>query len=102
MISKNHVKHIQQLHSKKYREENALFIIEGIKIVTEFLNSSRYKINEVLALPEFISVHKNLLIQNNILFTEINEEELKKNKCSTISQPSFSHRSITNTQCQSY
>jgi TrmH family RNA methyltransferase len=78
MISKNHVKHIQQLHSKKYREENALFIIEGIKIVTEFLNSSRYKINEVLALPEFISVHKNLLIQNNILFTEINEEELKK------------------------
>jgi TrmH family RNA methyltransferase len=78
MISKNHVKHIQQLHSKKYREECALFIIEGIKIVTEFLNSNRYKISEVLALPEFINVHKNLLIEKNILFTEINEEELKK------------------------
>lgn len=78
MISKNHVKHIQQLHSKKYREEHALFIIEGIKIVTEFLNSDRYKISEILALPEFIGVNKNLIIEKNILYTEINEEELKK------------------------
>jgi TrmH family RNA methyltransferase len=78
MISKNHVKHIQQLHSKKYREENALFIIEGIKIVTEFLNSDQYKITEVLALAEFISVNKNIMLEKNILFTEINDEELKK------------------------
>ena len=78
MISKNHVKHIQQLHSKKYREENALFIIEGIKIVTEFLNSDQYKITEVLALAEFISANKNIMLEKNILFTEINDEELKK------------------------
>jgi TrmH family RNA methyltransferase len=78
MISKNHVKHIQQLHSKKYREENALFIIEGIKIVTEFLNSDQYKITEVLALAEFISVNKNIMLEKKILYTEINYEDLKK------------------------
>ena len=61
MISKNHVKHIQSLHSKKHREEELLFIVEGTKVVLEFINSNKYQIVEVLATSPFISKHLDLL-----------------------------------------
>ena len=78
MISKNHVKHIQTLHSKKHRDEHSIFIIEGIKIVTEFLNSDTYQIVEVLGVASFISINIELLESKNIPFIEITEDELKK------------------------
>ena len=78
MISKNHVKHIQTLHSKKHRDEHSIFIIVGIKIVTEFINSDAYQIVEVLGLDSFISINIELLESKNIPFSEITEDELKK------------------------
>lgn len=78
MISKNHVKHIQTLHSKKHRDEHSIFIIEGIKIVTEFLNSDTYQIVEVLGVASFISINIEVLESKNIPFIEISEDELKK------------------------
>lgn len=35
MISKQIIKHIRSLQQKKYREENKLFVIEGVKMVNE-------------------------------------------------------------------
>ena len=39
-LSKNHLKLITSLSQKKYRHKYKLFIVEGIKVVQEFLNSS--------------------------------------------------------------
>jgi TrmH family RNA methyltransferase len=78
MISKNQIKHIQSLHSKKNREEEALFIIEGIKLVTEFIDQQKYAVKEVFATAEYISNHQSILEKNQINFSEISLEELKK------------------------
>ena len=40
MLSKNQLKLITSLHQKKYRIRHGLFVVEGIKVITEFLNSS--------------------------------------------------------------
>ena len=45
MISKNQIKHIQSLHSKKNREDEGLFIVEGIKLVTEFIQQKKFEDN---------------------------------------------------------
>jgi TrmH family RNA methyltransferase len=78
MISKNQIKHIQSLHSKKNRDEEGLFIIEGIKLVAEFINHQKFEIKEVFATIDFIDNYKSELINNSISFTEITTEELKK------------------------
>lgn len=78
MISKNEIKYIQSLHSKKNREEDGLFIIEGIKLVTEFISQSKFTVKEVFATAEYIHNHKYLLDNNHISFKEISEEDLKK------------------------
>lgn len=78
MISKNQIKHIQSLHAKKNREEEGLFIVEGIKLVTEFINHQKFEIKEVFATIDFINNHKNELENHSISFTEITSDELKK------------------------
>lgn len=78
MISKNQIKHIQSLHSKKNREEDGLFIIEGIKLVSEFINHSKFIIKEVFATTEFLDEQKSALKNNHIEYTEISLEDLKK------------------------
>lgn len=40
MLSKNEIKRIQSLKQKKFRQEYQLFVAEGIKTITELLNSS--------------------------------------------------------------
>ncbi len=40
MVSKNQIKLITSLHQKKYRNKTGLFIVEGLKGISEFLNSS--------------------------------------------------------------
>lgn len=39
MLSKSQISFVKSLHQKKFRKEHALFIVEGIKSVTEFLQS---------------------------------------------------------------
>jgi len=78
MISKNQIKYIQSLHSKKNREEDGLFIIEGIKLVTEFINQQKYTVKEVFATFEYINNHKVILENKGIIYFEINLEDLKK------------------------
>ncbi|MES2763978.1 MAG: RNA methyltransferase [Bacteroidota bacterium] len=78
MISKNQIKYIQSLHSKKNREAEALFIIEGIKLVNEFIHSQKFTIQEVFATPDYMSDQKATLEKNNINHSEISDEELKK------------------------
>lgn len=78
MISKNQIKYIQSLHSKKHREEEGLFIIEGIKLVTEFIHNRKFEIIEVFATKEYIDDQKTILNSQQIKLSDINSEELKK------------------------
>ena len=78
MISKNQIKYIQSLHLKKNRDKESLFIIEGIKLVTEFLTDKSFTIKELYASIDFIDNHKDVLIKNSISFTDITPEDLKK------------------------
>jgi TrmH family RNA methyltransferase len=48
MLSKNELKYIQSLCHKKQRQEEALFIAEGVKLVDELLNSD-YRIKKIYA-----------------------------------------------------
>jgi len=61
MLSKNKISYILSLQKKKAREEERVFIIEGDKLVKEFL-SARTQIKTLIAKPEFLNslplVHK--------------------------------------------
>ena len=71
MVVKSQIKFIKNLQQKKYRTQNKLFVVEGIKTVRELLSSS-------------LKVYKIYVTDNNLLefkgdFVEvISEGELKK------------------------
>lgn len=68
-LSNNHYKLITSLKQKKYRQKHKLFIVEGVKVVDEFLNSS-YELELLFATDNRFSPLET--------FIEISERELKK------------------------
>jgi TrmH family RNA methyltransferase len=78
MISKNQIKYIQSLHSKKNREEEGLFIVEGVKLVTEFIQHEKFELTEIFATAEYMANHRQLLSGRSFKYTEVSGEELKK------------------------
>ena len=78
MISKNQIKFIQSLHSKKNRDQEQLFIIEGVKLVTEFLLTSHLELHSVYATLDFIDTNKHIIENSGTIINDISEEELKK------------------------
>ncbi|MES2566325.1 MAG: RNA methyltransferase [Bacteroidota bacterium] len=78
MISKNQIKYIQSLHSKKNREEEGLFIVEGIKMVTEFIQHQKFEVTELFATADYINDYRRILTDNFIKFSEVTTDELKK------------------------
>jgi RNA methyltransferase, TrmH family len=78
MTSKNRIKFVQSLHSKKFRYKNQLFIVEGVKIINELLISS-FEIESIYA-------KKNWAIKNiskvgkyvDYGFHEIEEQTLRQ------------------------
>ena len=78
MISKNKIKHIQALHLKKNRDLENLFIIEGEKLVCEFINSSAYTVIEVFATSDFIYSYEELMQKQELSLVEVSYEDLKK------------------------
>ncbi len=71
-ISKNQTKLINSLRQKKYRQENGLFIAEGIKVVNELLTSN-LEVEKIFTteLNAFTTDDSNKIV-------EITEIELKK------------------------
>jgi TrmH family RNA methyltransferase len=70
-ISKNQLKLITSLSQKKYRQKNSLFIVEGIKVVNELLNSF-FQVDTLFATDDFettISLDK---------IVRISEKDLQK------------------------
>ncbi|NRF41794.1 RNA methyltransferase [Pedobacter foliorum] len=82
MLSKSQIGFIKSLHQKKYRKENGIFIIEGIKSIVEFIESS-YQIHSIYYLAQYQSLLPNL--PANIKLFEVNNAEL--DKISTLQTP---------------
>jgi len=82
MLSKSQISFIKSLHQKKYRKENGLFLVEGIKSIREFI-SSDYQIDTIYYDKEQYQ-HLPKLPANINLF-EVNNAELSK--ISTLQTP---------------
>jgi TrmH family RNA methyltransferase len=76
MISKNRAKFIISLQKKKVRDEEKLFVIEGDKLVREFI-TSKTPIKAVIAKPEFLSSIPVDLLKNIPEVEDVTYEELK-------------------------
>ena len=71
MLSKAQISHINSLQQKKFRTQHGLFIVEGIKSVLEFVNSS-YKVQKIFStaqvgaklgiLPQIIKQEEEYLV----------------------------------------
>jgi len=82
MLSKSQISLIKSLQLKKFRKIHNLFIVEGIKSITEFFNED-YTFHSIFYLPEMSPKVVNFLqiIKGN----EITSDELKK--ISTLTNP---------------
>ena len=70
MLTKNQIKLITSLKQKKFRTQHQLFVVEGVKVVEEFLNSD-YELHSIYALDDHFSRY-------NQKFTKIDSIELAK------------------------
>jgi len=84
MLSKNQIKYIQSLSEVKHRRLNEMYVIEGEKIVSEYINED-YPLANIYALEEWERENRNLLGKNRSLLTVVTEQELKK--ISTLTTP---------------
>ena len=60
MISKNQIKNITRLQQKKYRQQEGLFIAEGVKVINEFLNST-FKLVDLFTTKTFNVENETLI-----------------------------------------
>ena len=70
MLTKNHYRLIQSLNQKKYRQNQKLFIAEGVKVVQEFLNS-KYELVHIFSISDS---YENF----DKKFVRVSYKELKK------------------------
>jgi len=84
MLSKNKIKQIIALQKKKIRDERGLYIIEGDKLIKEYLMSGMH-IRTLFAKPEFINSLPDGLNRNIDETEHASFDELKK--ISTLKTP---------------
>ena len=61
MVTKSEVKYIQSLAHKKFRDEEKLFVLEGVKIVGELLKDFPNRVKKLFALESWILMHSSLV-----------------------------------------
>ncbi len=72
MISKSQISLVKSLQQKKFRKETQLFLVEGIKAVIEFFNSS-FVLHSVYTLSEFVPKLAKLSHKQKVFEVSINE-----------------------------
>jgi len=77
MLSKNKIKFIKSLDNKKSRDESGQFIIEGNKIVSEFINAG-WNINLLVAQPRWTETFPERALQNIEEIIDVENNELRK------------------------
>ncbi len=78
MISKNQIKLVKALHLKKYRDENGLFIAEGIKIINEIISTQPKLIDHLFVTESYLKGNSNTLLNAKVEYVTITEDDLKK------------------------
>lgn len=78
MLSKNQIKEIQSLHTRKFRDKQHLFIVEGVKAVTEVILTKPVVIVQLFGTNVFFNAYSTTLNKAGVKFTQIEEDELKK------------------------
>jgi RNA methyltransferase, TrmH family len=82
MLSKSRVKYIQSLAHKKFRDNSPEFIIEGPKLVEEFLLNRPDLINEIYLLDTWSADAKKLLSSiHDEKINQVSAMELEKISC---------------------
>ena len=61
VLSKSGVKYIQSLYHKKFRDQEGVFVAEGVKMVKEFLQYAADLLHQLYALPEWVENNAMLL-----------------------------------------
>jgi TrmH family RNA methyltransferase len=61
MLSKSDVKYIQSLSHKKYRDQEAVFIVEGVKMVLELISSFPERIVRIFATNLWFREHRQIV-----------------------------------------
>jgi TrmH family RNA methyltransferase len=84
MIAKAEVKYIQSLAHKKFREEEGLFVVEGVKMVEALMEEKPAVIKKIFAIEAWIRQHASSLspaIDVQVL------EDFELNKISSLQTP---------------
>lgn len=76
MVSKSQISFLKSLQQKKHRKEHGLFLVEGLKSVSDFLQSNFYTIKTIYHTPN--SAPKMLKVSGNIKLQEVSAQELEK------------------------
>ena len=84
MLSINNIKFVNSLQQKKHRDKQKLFLVEGDKMVREYLFSSK-RVEWLFAKPEWIASLTEKSISGVPNVVEVSYEELKK--ISTLKTP---------------
>ncbi|MDT8402017.1 MAG: RNA methyltransferase [Bacteroidales bacterium] len=77
MLSSSNIKLINSLRQKKYRERENLFVIEGDKLVSEYLASGR-QVKLLLAVSEWIAKKDKTLLSRAKEIITVSEKEIAK------------------------
>lgn len=79
MLIRSQIKYIQTLSQKKLRDEEGVFVAEGPKSVSEFLQSPRVRLRQLFATNAWVLSHDSLLerLPKDAL-TVVDEKELER------------------------
>ena len=77
MLGKNRLRELQQLHQKKFREQQELFLAEGEKIVPELIRSD-FPVKEIFALGGWLDKNRAFIANAGIEATEITRQDLER------------------------
>lgn len=77
-LTRAQIKFLQSLKQKKYRQRYNKFGVEGEKIARELLSTSPGKVEQILALPDWIEENRSLLQASQQPVEPVTEEILRK------------------------
>lgn len=77
MLSKALIKRISSYKELKYRNQDKVFVVEGVKVVNELLNSC-FEIETICALRQWLDDNSKSIINKTNNIIEVSGDELKK------------------------